>query len=71
MAVVCAAAFFHGACSAPTNSDALLEPTSLDLERTAVDDNGENDENIFLKYLVKKFIKVSYTSISISNSVSI
>ena len=58
VAAVCAAAVFNGACSAPTTSDALLEPTSLDLERaTAVDDVEENDENVILRYLVKKYIK--------------
>ncbi|XP_046634391.1 uncharacterized protein LOC124313488 isoform X1 [Daphnia pulicaria] len=58
VAAVCAAALFNGACSAPTTSDALLEPTSLDLERaTAVDDNGENDENPILIFLAKLLIK--------------
>lgn len=63
---VCVAALFHGACSAPTTSDALLEPSTsvIDSERS-VDDNGENDENPLLILAAKLFVKVSYAYISI------
>ncbi|EFX73596.1 hypothetical protein DAPPUDRAFT_325158 [Daphnia pulex] len=49
---VCVVALLHGACSAPTASDALL----VDSERS-VDDNGENDENPLLILAAKLFVK--------------